>query len=62
MVDASLPAGDRERWAHPNRLGSTIVISDGTGAVLETHTMVRLVSRVRGGGGLAVRSADERNR
>ncbi|WP_430430546.1 hypothetical protein [Oceanicaulis sp.] len=36
--DHSLPSNDRERWAHPNRLGSTIVITDGTGALVDAHT------------------------
>ena len=47
----SLPANDRERWAHPNRLGSTIVISDSAGAVVDTHTYSPFGQSGEGDGG-----------
>lgn len=55
MIDPSLPAGDRERWAHPNRLGSTIVISDSTGAVIDTHTYAPFGQSGEGDGGFPFR-------
>jgi RHS repeat-associated protein len=55
MIDQSLPAGDRERWAHPNRLGSTIVISDSTGAVIDTHTYSPFGQAGEGDGGFPFR-------
>jgi RHS repeat-associated protein len=55
MIDQSLPAGDRERWAHPNRLGSTIVISDSTGAVIDTHTYAPFGQAGEGDGGFPFR-------
>ena len=38
MLDYTLPANDHERWAHQNRLGSTVMVSDDSGAILEKHT------------------------
>ena len=38
MIDYTLPANDQERWAHQNRLGSTVMVSDDSGAILEKHT------------------------
>jgi len=38
MIDATLPANDRERWAHQNRQGSVVLVTDATGATIETHT------------------------
>ncbi|WP_162010961.1 RHS repeat-associated core domain-containing protein [Oceanicaulis sp. HTCC2633] len=55
MIDQSLPAGDRERWAHPNRLGSTIVISDSAGAVIDTHTYSPFGQAGEGDGGFPFR-------
>jgi RHS repeat-associated protein len=55
MIDQSLPAGDRERWAHPNRLGSTIVISDSAGAVVDTHTYSPFGQAGEGDGGFPFR-------
>ena len=55
MIDPSLPAGDRERWAHPNRLGSTIVISDSAGAVVDTHTYAPFGQAGEGDGGFPFR-------
>ena len=55
MIDPSLPAGDRERWAHPNRLGSTIVISDSTGAVVDAHTYSPFGQAGEGDGGFPFR-------
>ena len=54
MIDQSLPAGDRERWAHPNRLGYTIVISDSTGAVVDTYTYSPFGQAGEGDGGFAI--------
>ena len=53
--EVSLPAGDRERWAHPNRLGSTIVISDSTGAVVDAHTYAPFGQAGEGDGGFPFR-------
>ena len=55
MIDASLPAGDRERWAHPNRLGSTIVVTDGAGAVTDTYTYAPFGTSGEGDGAFAFR-------
>jgi len=38
MIDATLPANDRERWAHQNRQGSVVLVTDAAGATIETHT------------------------
>ncbi|MBL4537645.1 MAG: hypothetical protein JKP96_03155 [Oceanicaulis sp.] len=46
--------GDRERWAHPNRLGSTIVISDRAGAVVDAHTYSPFGQAGEGDGGFAI--------
>jgi len=37
MVDLTLPANDNERWAHPNRLGSTVVVTNASGTAVNTY-------------------------
>ncbi len=38
MFDYTLPAGDQERWAHQNRLGSVIATTDANGEVVDRYT------------------------
>jgi len=35
MIDQSLPANDRERWAHQNRQGSVVALTNASGGVIE---------------------------
>jgi RHS repeat-associated protein len=38
MFDYTLPAGDQERWAHQNRLGSVIATTNASGEVVDRYT------------------------
>ena len=38
MIDLTLPANDNERWAHQNRLGSVVAVTDRAGSVVDRFT------------------------
>ena len=38
MIALTLPANDNERWAHQNRLGSVVAVTDRVGSVVDRFT------------------------